>query len=289
MTDENGEFLASFENSTYYTVVSGLEAISFTPLYETGGQFAARSPVTIEASRLVSSAEDPCRVIIGGTPNIYFSSTNVTDRTLTVPLTYTQLNVMYSVTGQAVPPENFAPGTSGFSVPERYFTSGTSLTGVWRFLGQNITVTNSIQICTDRGVPGTCQAIDPALLRNPFEYTRRVILKLTNLSLAAARSGRWKGSDGGYRVPFLTRGAKALAAMEKVFRNSSGVSYVCEITPTSCKVKRIPKAELMKAFAEIFSGKVPRGLEHVAAMSKHEMALFQRELRKLPERYVKCN
>ena len=288
MTDENGEFVASVENSTFYTITSALEAISFTPLYETGGQYAARSPVTIEANRLISSAETPCRVSIGGTPNIYFSSTNSTDRTLTVPLTYNSLNVMYSVTGEAIPPESFAPGTSGFSVPEQYFTSGTSLTGVWRFLGQNVSVTNSIQVCTDRGMPGSCEELDPALLKSPFNYTRRVILKLTNLSLAAARSGRWKGTSGKYTVPFLARGAKALATMDRAFRNNIGPSYVCEVTPRSCTSKRVPKAEFMKAFAQIFSGSVPRGLEHISAMSKRELALFQRELRKLPDRYVKC-
>lgn len=288
MTDANGQFTASLENSTFYAISSGLEAISFTPLYETGGQYAARSPVTIEATRLITPAEDPCRLVIGGTPHIYFSSVNSTDHTLTVPLTYTELNAMHSVTGQAVPAESFAAGTSGFSVPESYFGSGTSLTGVWKFLGQNITVSSSLQVCTDRGVPGSCDLLDPAQLRSPFEYTRRVILKLTNLSLSAARSGKWKGAEGKFSVPFLTRGARALATMEKAFKDSKSQNFVCEVIPKSCTLKRIPKADLRKAFAKIFSGKVPRGLEHISGMSKRELLLFQRELRRLPENYVTC-
>jgi hypothetical protein len=287
-TDVNGQFSASLENSTYYTIASGLEAISFTPLYETGGQYAARSPVTIEATRLISPAEDPCRLVIDGAPHIYFSSNNVTDKTLTVPLTYTELNAIYSVTGQAVPAESFAPGTSGFSVPESYFSSGTSLKGVWKFLGQDITVSSGLQVCTDRGVPGSCEVIDPAQLRSPFEYTRRVILKLTNLSIAAARAGKWRGANGKFSVPFLVRGAKALATMEKAFRDSKSQNFVCDIVPKSCSLKKIPKAELRKAFAQIFSGKVPRGLEHISSLSKREIALFQREMRRLPEKYVTC-
>jgi hypothetical protein len=161
--------------------------------------------------------------------------------------------------------------------------------GVWKFLGQSIGVTNDLDVCTDRGAPGACEAIDPAQLRSPFEYTRRVILKLTKLSLAAARSGRWKGSAGGFGNPFLSRGAKALAAMERAFRDSQGLNYVCEVTPMSCTVKRVPKQALVKAFAQIFTGKVPRGLSHISAMSKREIALFQREMRKLPEKYVACN
>jgi len=288
MTDANGQFSASLENSTYYTINSGIDAISFTPLYETGGQFAARRPVTIEATRLITPAEDPCRLVIGGTPHVYFSSVNVTDRTLTVPLTYTQINSIYSVTGEAVPAENFAPGTSGFSLPESYFTSGTTLMGVWKFLGQDITVTSNLQICTDRGIPGACEVLDPAALRSPFEYTRRVILKLTNMSLAAARGGKWKGTNGNFSVPFMTRGARALAVMERTFRDSTGQNFVCEVTPMSCSLKRIPKQALVKAFAKIFVGKVPRGLEHISARAKREISLFQREMRKLPERYVKC-
>ncbi len=287
-TDANGQFSASLENSTYYTIASGLEAISFTPLYETGGQYAARSPVTIEASRLISSAEDPCRLVIDGAPHIYFSSNNLTDKTLTVPLTYTELNSIYSVTGQAAPAESFAPGTSGFSVPESYFSSGTSLNGVWKFLGQDIKVSSSLQVCTDRGVPGSCEVIDPAQLRSPFEYTRRVILKLTNLSISAARAGRWRGTGGRFSVPFLTRGAKALATMERAFKDSKSQNFVCEVIPRSCSLKQIPKGDLRKAFAQIFSGKVPRGLEHISNMSKREITLFQRELRKLPRSYVTC-
>ena len=116
-----------------------------------------------------------------------------------------------------------------------------------------------------------------------------MILKLTNLSIAAARTGKWKGASGGFSVPFLARGARALVTMEKVFRDSKAQSYVCEVTPMSCTVKRIPKQSLVKAFAQIFKGKVPRGLEHLSSMSKREIALFQREMRKLPEKYVTCD
>lgn len=288
MTDANGRFSASLENSTLYTITSGLEAISFTPLYETGGQFAARSPVTIEATRLISPADDPCRLVIGGTPHIYFSATNSTDRALTVPLTYTELNAIYSATGEAIPAESFSPGTSGFSVPENYFTAGTSLTGVWKFLGQDITVTSGLQVCTDRGVPGSCDILDPAQLRSPFEYTRRVILKLTRLAIEAARAGRWRAANSNYSVPFLARGAKALVAMERAFRDSKSQNFVCEIVPKSCTLKRIPKGKLRRAFAHLFAGTVPRGLEHISRLSRREISLFQNELSKLPDEYVTC-
>jgi hypothetical protein len=289
ITDSEGQFVASLDNATLYTISTGLAAISFDPILETGGALTARSPVTIEAQRLITPAEDPCRILINGVPHVYFSSNNVTDQTLTVPLAYTSLNQMLSVTGQATPAENFAPGTSGFSLPESYFTSGTTLMGVWKFLGLDVTITPDLQVCADRGVPGQCEAIDPTVLRSPFEYTRSTILKLTNLSLAAARSGKWRGTNGRYSVPFMSRGAKALAYMEQVFRSSNGQNFSCEVVPMSCSVQRVPKKELAKSFAKIFEGRVPRGLEDVTRRSKKEIAAFERLMRKVPNTYVKCD
>lgn len=288
VTDQNGEFTAPLENSTLYTISTGLAAISFNPILETGGALAARSPVTIAARRLVTPDEEPCRIFIDGKPHVYFSSVNETDQTMTVPLAYTGINQIYSVTGQAVPTENFAPGTSGFSIPESYFTSGRTLTGVWRFLGRDVVVSPDLQICTDQGVPGTCEALDPTTLRNPFEYTRKVIMRLTKQAVAAARKGKWKGTNGRFSVPFLSRGATSLATMEKAFRDSKSQNFMCEVTPMSCTQRRVPKQALAKAFAKIFQGKVPRGLEDIARRGALENAAFRRELRKLPNTYVKC-
>jgi hypothetical protein len=86
-----------------------------------------------------------------------------------------------------------------------------------------------------------CELMDPTLLRSPFECTRTTILKLTNLSLAAARSGEWNGMSDKYSVPFMARGAKALAYMKDVFRNSSGQNFSCEVGPMSCSVQKVPK------------------------------------------------
>jgi hypothetical protein len=288
ITDEQGEFTAPLENSTLYAISTGLGAISFDPILETGGSLATRSPVTIEAQRLINSAAEPCRILIDGVPNVYFSSINATDQALTVPLSYNYLNRMYSVTGEAVPNETFAPGTSGFSIPEQYFTSSTTVTGVWRFLGQSVTVTPNLQVCADQGMPGDCEPVDPALLRSPFEYTRKTIVRLTKQSLAAARAGTWRGTNGKFIVPFLARGARSLAYMERAFRNANEDMFSCQVVPMSCKVERVPKRELAKAFAKVFVGRVPRGLEHISRRAPQENKAFARLLRRIPDRLVRC-
>jgi len=199
------------------------------------------------------------------------------------------MNSMLSVTGEAVPPELFAPGTSGFAIPQSYFQQAGGLNGVWKFLGQDITVSSAPAICSDRGVPGSCQLIDSAVLRNPFERTRETIIKLTNQSIAAARSGRWKGTGGKFSVPFLSRGAQALAAMERVFKDSAGQNFSCEIVPQSCMTKRTPKKQMLAAFKKIFEGKVPRGLEHIAARKNREVAAFTKQLALVPDSYTTCD
>jgi hypothetical protein len=144
-------------------------------------------------------------------------------------------------------------------------------------------------VCADRGVPGQCEPIDPTVLRRPFEHTRAVIMRLTTQAIAAARSRKWKATSGGFSVPFLSRGARSLARMEISFRDSKEQRFSCEVVPMSCSLKRVPKKEMVKSFSAIFSGKVPKGLEHISRSSKNEIAAFQRMLKTMPETYVTCD
>ena len=205
-----------------------------------------------------------------------------------MPLSETLLNSIYSVTGGAVPAETFAPGTGGFVVPETHFQDVDGLRGVWKFLGLEVPVASSPSVCVDRGVPGECQPIDSAVLRKPFEYTRGVVVKMARQAIAAARSGRWRGSEGGFRIPFLSRGASALASMEKAFKDSKEQNFSCEITPQACVTKRVPKKEMRAAFKRLFQGAVPKGLEHITARKDKELAAFDKYLRTLPNTYTSC-
>ena len=289
ITDSDGEFTASLENSTLYTLSTGLAAISFDPILETGGSFSTRTPVIIKAQRLITLAEPPCRILINGVENIYIASTNATGEALTVPITLGVMNQILSFSGTAVPPEVFPPGTSGFSTPASHFSSGASLLGRWNFLGQEIEIGPDLPVCADRGVPGQCEVIDPTVLSSPFNYTRQTIVDLAVRSLAAARSGKWKGTNGRFSVPFMVRGAKALARMDRALQDSQGENFACDVVPMSCSVHRVPKTQLSKAFSSIFVGRVPQGLEHISRQSKRYISGFNGILKKLPETYVKCD
>jgi hypothetical protein len=288
ITDGDGQFTAALDSSTLYTVATGLEAISFDPLFETGRALAARKPVKIEAKRLITPADAPCRILIDGVPYVHFSSINSTVSLLTIPLADAPLNQIFSATGAPTPAENYPPGPSGFSIPESHFRSGTTLVGVWRFLGRESAVTPDMLVCKDRLIPSQCNALDPKVLRGPFEHTRLTISKLTNLALAAARAGIWKGEEGRYTVPFLRRGATILSYMERALQNSTGQNFKCEVIPMSCSLQQVPKKQLMKAFAQLFAGRRPRGLAAIYKRSKREQAAFARIVKKLPPSYVRC-
>lgn len=287
-TDENGELLASLKTTHMYAISSALEAISFPPIADTGANFNARSPVLLEAERLVRSVGTPCRILLSGAPSIYFSTLNKTDRTLTVPLTMSDMNSLWSTSGQGAPPETFAPGTSGFTVAEEVFGPPSGLAGVWKFLGQEVKLAAAPDVCMDTGVPGACEVIDVSVLMRPREYTRELIISLARGAVAAAKSGKWKGSNGKFAVPFMIRGAQAIAKMDRLTQIVDGNHFVCDVTPMSCVRKSVPKGALKRVFSTVFAGKPPRGLEHLYSRAPREMKSFERLLAKLPNSYVTC-
>jgi hypothetical protein len=288
-TDENGEIAVSLKNGDFYSVNSGIEAVAFAEIYEKQEALSTAHPVVLRATRLLSSLDAPCRIIMNDLTYFYFTVRNVTDRVLEVPSHYGAMNSIQGPGGVITPPSLFAPGTTGFTVLEDYFRQGDSISGAWDFLGQRIVVDSTQEYCRDRSVPEGCQPVDPALLRAPLAYTKRVILRLTKMSNDAARRGVWRGSNGKFTVPFLRRGANALAKMEFAFKDSKTQIYSCENTPMSCVARRVPKSILLKAFGAIFEGKVPRGLERVKARANKEKQGFQRVLKVLPTRYTVCN
>lgn len=272
-----------------HVVETGLEAIAFEPLNETGAQLAARNPITIAATRLVRADKTPCRVVVGGAPNIYFGSSNSTDHALTVPLELNELNSIYSVSGGAVPAETFAPGASGFFVPEHHFLTTNGLQGVWKFLGQSVTVPQTPEVCADTGVPGECRYLSDSQLLSPVDYTRRAILRMVREATRAARIGRWK-PDGLKQTSAMifTRGARVIVKLRRFLVAQSGEKFVCDVAPMSCSTIRIPKDVVIKTFSTLYDLKFPRGLEYLKKRKQPEVAGLKTVLSGLPDAYVMC-
>ena len=288
-TDIDGKVSRALTLGQRHSVETGLEAIAFESLHETGAELAARNPVKLAATRLVRADKTPCRVVVGSTTNIYFGSSNSTDRSLSVPLELNELNSIYSVTGGAFPPETFAPGASGFFIPEHHFLTPDALQGVWKFLGQTVLVPPLPEVCADTGVPGECRYLSDSQLLSPVDYTRRAILRLVREATKAARVGRWK-PDGTKQtsIMILTRGARVMVKMRKLLAAKSGEKFVCDVTPRSCTAVRIPKDTLIKTFSTLYDLKFPRGIEYLKKRKQGEVTGLKAVLGGLPDTYVVC-
>ncbi len=272
-----------------HTVETGLEAIAFESLRETGAQLAARNPVKLAATRLVRADRTPCRVVVSGAPNIFFGSSNSTDHALSVPLELNDLNSIYSVSGGASPPEIFAPGLSGFFIPEHHFLTANGLQGIWKFLGESVAVPQTPEICADTGVPGECRYLSDAQLFSPVDYARRAILRMVREATKAARVGRWK-PDGTKQTSamILARGARVMVKMRRFLAAKSGEKFVCDVAPMSCSTTRIPKDVLIKTFSTLYDLKFPRGIEYLKKRKQTEVTGLKAVLSGLPDAYVVC-
>lgn len=289
LTDMSGEIHVRLPSSGYVSVSSGLPVISFTPLYDLPENFSADSPVLIEATRLVEPLPGICKVLVGNEEHIYFPYENLTDQPMSVPLKYNLLNRIFSPRGEAIPPELFAPGLlgNGFSVPTRYFDTGTGLSGMWDFIGTKNYLPAQINQCTDQGTPA-CELAPPSMMGPLFDYPRSLVIRLTNASVKLGKSGKWK-SKGDYRGPFFTRGGKALAKIREILRLLAGDNYICNSPQPQCRVVKVPKTELMQAFKVIYTGAVPKGLNPLKKTEKKETAAYKKIIDALPDTLTKCN
>ena len=287
-TDGSGSITTSLVSDRFHLVSSDHEAISFAPLYRRGAAMTAESPVKIEAKRLVRSSAEPCRMLRGKGSSLYFATENIAGYPVAVSLSYPQLNSILSVNGEALPPERFASGASGFSIPESYFQQGDAMFGLWKFLGQEIAIPSNPAMCPAVAVSGSCVAVDGDALRAPLGFVRNTISELVDRSLALARAGRWKGRDGTFKVPFKGRGAIVLAAMESALPNSLGEIYSCVQVPSSCKTERVSKRRLLRNFLKLFDPHIPDELRPILSHSDRRIMEFRRKLGKMPSTYTTC-
>lgn len=287
-TDSNGEITKDLSVNELHLIDTGLEAIAFTPISETGGSLGARSPVRILAERLIQAEPSVCRVLVGGTPNLYFTSVNKADHALEVPLSYTELNALYSPSGQAIPPSAFAPGTSGFAIPESYFMGALGLEGYWHFIGAFIQVPTVAPICADTGVPGECRVIPGTTFEGPFNFTLKTYFKLVKRANTAAVSGTWQAANGAIARRIQARGARTLALMRSVSPTDTSPRFTCDVSPKNCATFRINKQALIKAFKTMHTVALPRGLQSITKDYAADAKRFKRIVEALPDEYITC-
>ena len=288
LTNMSGEVKIRVAGDEYVSVSSGLPVIEFTPLYDTGANFAAESPVIIPAKRLVEPLPDICSLIVGSEEHVYFPYENLTDIPMSVPLKYNLLNRMLSPRGEAIPPDLFAPGLdgNGFSIPKRYLDDAGTLAGAWQFIGTMNYIPSPLKTCASSGKPA-CEPLPPPKLNKVFEYPKNLVIRLTSETVRLGRVGKWKPA-GDYRGPFFVRGGKSLAKIRAILNRLKGNNYICSSPQPNCRQIRVPKAALMSAFGIIYTGDVPPGLMPLKKTQARETLMFKKILATLPNTMTQC-
>ena len=289
-TDNDGRVAANLSVSEQHSISSGLEAIYFSQLYESGSSLAARSPVILSGERLVSSDKPPCRVVVAGVQNLYFGTLNLTDHNLSIPLEYESLNSIESVSGDAVPADLFAPGTSGFAVPETHLSTPDGLYGVWNFLGQRVPVPMHPEICSDAVVPGECRNISDSELFRPIQFTRRAIIRMVRqTNRAAYESGRLIDVTTQFNRSFRRRSAGIVTRLKRKLVRGTGSRFTCDVGPMACTQVHVSRSSLIRMFSRIYEVRFPKGLEHFKKIRTQEMAEFKASVGSTPLDYFVCS
>jgi hypothetical protein len=290
LTDMSGEVKLSVASDSQISVSSVLPVIEFTPFYDTAANFAGRSPVIIDARRLVEPLPGICRIIVGNEEQVYFPFENYTDQAMSVPLRYNLINRILSPTGDAVPADLYAPGMlgNGFTVPKRHFFNGTGYAGVWQFIGTNNAIPEQLNVCSDTSTNPQCELLPDLRLQPLFDHPRALVVRLSNATVKLAKLRKWKPS-GDLRGPFYKRGTLSLSKIRAIMNKLKGPNYICPVTPPQCRVMKVPKADFLKAFRLIYTGSVPKGLLPLKKTEKAEIKKYQAILRSIPDQLTKCN
>lgn len=290
-TDENGEFAVPLEESSTYSIVSGLpatdgeKAVVFDEIIGSGSTLAAQSPYTIEMQRRIFVEEPVCRGRRDGIDVAVFHYDNTSNVTLQVPLSYGSLNQMLSPNGDQEPPAIFEAGEKSFYRPLSGFEVDETYAGEWMITGQSLEINGELPLCTDDG-DGECTVLDVALFDNLWTYTSRVVQnQIGKAKLLYGKSWRPAPSQ---RLFVLNRGARVLAALRRELAQYEGALVCPAPTTASCSTVSVDKATIRSQFTRLFQG-TPRGLSTLDTAAAAQKKALNKLLQAVPDSVTICD
>jgi len=315
-SDESGVIQLSIPNAAVADVSSNLlairvDSIAGTPAETLPGTAAEIAQLAnsqggvldIETSRRVKP-EPLCRIYDSalGAEALRFPFTNRYEDALTV--SSQGLNSIESVSGVPYPIASF--GASDSEKPDGYLGFTWSIdnfkwfdpvrnqevvSATWTLLGKQVSVdlpVSEVPICAQSGEYDGCAAFNDTLTNRIYEQALSSVTRLSNQALALRAKGIWRPA-GKVRTPYYTTAARSLRNIRMLLRLPNS-RYVCDdIVPQACRTVTFPKAALQSEFDRIFKVKLPSGLRTLVRLVPSERKKFQKELSKLPSRYVTCD
>ncbi len=273
-------------------IESGLPAVYFDTIVDTGLGLETQHPVTIAATVLLSpygGDATQCEVLVGQQRSVFLRYVNHSSMGLSVPLG--GLNSFFT-SGDAVPETLFAPGLNGFVTPLDRFFKGGAYTGSWVLLGRTIPLQFPLPVCTDSGAGSDCRVITARDLRkirvlfasiveHYNDKADQVLARARGNDDTRERARRW-------RSEFRERSDKLETAVVQRLRRIQPPVFFCGEPPPQCATKTFPQPVFQILFDRLIGRRPPYPFSELVKMNKRDRRRFRTLLSKYPQVYHRC-
>jgi hypothetical protein len=239
-----------------------------------------------------------------------FTYTNNLSVPVQVPLSFAQLNQIFSSTGGATPPETFASGSNKVSFLMSEFSTGETFAGFWKLLGTTAIINGTPSLCPDSGDPDPtptptpdpsgCIEVDEGAFSELTTFTRAVVFSQVQRARSyAAKMPRWPEQASSQKYVsnlVFERGADVLVSI-KALSKKYQKTYICGTPlPAGCRNIEVDKKAFRKAFGQVYNynlSGLPQQFQGLKALmsknSKQEREGFQTKLSDLPSKVARCS
>lgn len=292
VTDERGEFSRVFVSKAPARIESGLPAVVFEPVVDTGLGLEMQNPVTISATVLLAPyAADAtqCEVLVGRQRSVFLRYVNYSDMGLEVPVG--GMN-SFLTSGGAVPEKFFAPGLNGFITPLDTFFNGYDYDGTWMFLGKTVPLQFPLPVCTDSGAGSDCKVITARDLKKIRDLFKSIVQRYNDKADELLRHRRgdditWERARR-WRYDLRERSDRLLNSVTRRLRRIQPPVFFCGEPPPQCRIKTFPQPVLNIYFDQLLGGRPPYPLAELRDNTKRDRRRWRILLSKYPQVYHRC-
>jgi hypothetical protein len=292
VTDERGRIEQIVESDSAVRIESGLPAVRFDPIEQTGRYLERISPLDVSAVLLVSPLgawAGQCEVLVGETRSVYLQYVNFSIDALEVPgggMNYFEGN------GAVLAESIFAPGQAGFTVPLNNFFNGKSYQGTWELLGQRVPLRFPLSVCTDTGLAGECELVNSRTFRPLRKFARESFENYKGHIQYVLNSHRYGREERQkierWQKAFRDRGEGILGGIRAQIAKLHTPVFYCASPPPQCTEVLLHRPRLTKLFDRMVPRYVPREFSQLRGVAQRDRKTFARLLKRLPAVYQHC-
>lgn len=288
ITDESGWIRWLVRSSAVVNIESMLPAISFTPIADDAMALLARSPIRIDATRLIDISPFCQQVGSDSRRYIMYQYFNLSDKELWVD-TSEWLNSLQTQSGFSTspqPPNRFPSGPTEFSVPLSSLSVDGSESGpfygVLRFLGveqeltaNSATLDDAVPMCDDPLLE-TCPLLPDASWAALKRQLRAEVTAITGFAERVARVLRIPQA----KFPYASLGVRAIDQTDALIERLQYRTYICSAPIDGYSLQKFPYSRFEKYFEAMWVRRAPILQRHFSARGLLARRRYARFLRR---------